>query len=80
VGRPPKSGIQVKLVDLGYRAQTWDKERGVVTKIEWHDGELVPRIGFILTNSKLPAGNVVKVYNGRGDVENRIKECKNTLR
>jgi Transposase DDE domain group 1 len=25
------------------------------------------------------AGKVVKAYNGRGDVENRIKEAKNTL-
>jgi hypothetical protein len=33
-----------------------------------------------VTNSRLPAGKVVKVYNGRGDVENRIKEGKNTLR
>jgi hypothetical protein len=30
-------------------------------------------------NSRLPAGTVVKVYNGRGDVENRIKEGKNTV-
>lgn len=80
VGRPPKSGVQVKLVDLRYQAQSWDRERRVVAKIEWHDGELFPRIGFIVTNSKLPAGNVVKVYNGRGDVENRIKEGKSTLR
>ncbi|MBI5569051.1 MAG: IS1380 family transposase [Desulfomonile tiedjei] len=80
VGSPPKSGIQIRLVDLRYQAQTWDKERRVVVKIEWHDGELFPRIGFIVTNSKLPAGKVVKVYNGRGDVENRIKEGKNTLR
>lgn len=27
-----------------------------------------------------PASKVVKVYNGRGDVENRIKEGKNPLR
>jgi len=80
VGRPPKSGIQVKLVDFRYQAQTWDRERRVVAKIEWPDGELFPRIGFIVTNSKLPAGKVVKVNNGRGDVENRIKEGKNTLR
>ena len=33
-----------------------------------------------MTNSKLPAGKVVKVYNGRGDVENRSKEGKNTPR
>ncbi|MBM4328811.1 MAG: IS1380 family transposase, partial [Deltaproteobacteria bacterium] len=80
VGRPPKDGIQVKLVDLRYQAQTWDRERRVVAKIEWHDGELFPRIGFIVTNSRLTAGKVIKVYNGRGDVENRIKEGKNTLR
>jgi hypothetical protein len=80
VGRPPKVGIQVKLVDLRYQAQTWDRERRVVAKIEWHDGELFPRIGFIVTNSRLTAGKVIKVYNGRGDVENRIKEGKNTLR
>ena len=33
-----------------------------------------------MTNSWLPAGKAVKVYNGRCDVENRIKEGKNTLR
>jgi len=80
VGRPPKSGIQIRLVDFRYQAQTWDRERRVVAKIEWHAGELFPSIGFIVTNSRLPAGKVVKVYNGRGDVENRIKEGKNTLR
>ncbi len=80
VGRFPKNGIQIKLVDLRYQAQTWDRERRGVAKIEWHDGELFPRIGFIVTNSRLPAGKVVKVYNGRGDVENRIKEGKNALR
>ncbi len=52
----------------------------MVAKIEWHDGELFPRIGFIVTNSRLTAGKVIKVYNVRGDVENRIKEGKNTLR
>jgi hypothetical protein len=57
-----------------------DKERRVVAEIEWHDGKLFPKIGFIETNSKLAAGKVVKVYNGRGDLENRIKEGKNTLR
>ncbi len=80
VGRPPKSGIQIRLVDFRYQAQTWERERRVVAKTEWHAGEVFPRIGFIVTNSKLPAGKVVKVYNGRGDVENRIKEGKNTLR
>ena len=52
----------------------------MVAKIEWHRSELFPRIGFVVTNSRLPADKVIKVYNGRGIVENRIKEGKNTLR
>ena len=80
VGRPPKSGIQVKIVDLHYQAKSWSRARRVVAKIEWHRGELFPRIGFVVTNSRLPAGKVVKVYNGRAEIENRIKEGKNTLR
>ena len=80
VGRPPKSGIQVKVVDLQYQAKTWHKARRVVAKIEWHEDELFPRIGFVVTNSRLPAGKVIKVYNGRAEIENRIKEGKNTLR
>ena len=80
VGRPPRSGVQVKYVDMTYQAKSWDSPRRVIAKIEWHMGELFPRSYFIVTNSKLPAFSVVKVYNGRGDVENRIKEGKNTLR
>ncbi len=80
VGQPPQSGIQVRIVDLHYQAKSWSRPRRVVAKIEWHKGELFPRIGFVVTNSRLPTGKVVKVYNGRGDVENRIKEGKNTLR
>jgi len=33
----------------------------------------------MVTDSKLPAGKVLKVCNGRGDVEKRIEEGKNTL-
>ncbi|MGA8572822.1 MAG: IS1380 family transposase [Desulfobaccales bacterium] len=80
VGRAPKSGIQVKVVDLQYQAKSWHKLRRVVAKIEWHRGELFPRIGFVVTNSRLPAAKVIKVYNGRAEIENRIKEGKNTLR
>jgi hypothetical protein len=80
VGRPPKSGIQVRIVDLHYQAKSWSRPRRVVAKIEWQRGELFPRIGFVVTSSRLPAGKVVKVYNSRAEVENRIKEGKNTLR
>jgi hypothetical protein len=77
---PPRSGVQVKYVDLQYQAGSWDRPRRVVAKIEWHFGELFPRYYFVVTNSRLASSKVVKVYNGRGDVENRIKEGKNTLR
>ena len=54
------------MVDLQYQAKSWYKPRREVAKIEWHRGELFPRIGFVVTNSRLPAGQVIKVYNGRG--------------
>jgi hypothetical protein len=80
VGRPPKSGVKVQHIEFYYRAGSWKKRRRVVCKIEWHNDELFPRVGFIVTNSTHPAWKVVKVYNGRANVENRIKEAKNTLR
>jgi hypothetical protein len=80
VGRPPKHRPQVRIVEFEYLAKKWAKPRRVVCKIEWHAGELFPRVGFIVTNSKLSPEKVVRVYNGRGDVENRIKEGKLTLR
>ena len=75
VGRPLLNGVQVKIVEFRYQAGSWSKPRRVVCKIEWHSGG-----GFIVTNSRLPKAKVIRVYNGRGDVENRIKEGKNTLR
>ena len=44
-----------------YQANSWHKPRRVVAKIEWHPGELFPRIGFVVTNSRLPAAEVTKV-------------------
>ena len=43
-------------------------------------GELFPRVGFVVTNSNMEAQRVITVYNGRAEIENRIKEGKNTLR
>ena len=47
---------------------------------EWHQGELDPRVGFIVTNLNRPAERVVKFYNGRGTAEQWIREGKNALR
>ena len=51
-----------------------------MAKVEWHQGELYPRVGFIVTNLKRPAERVSKFYNGRGTAEQYIKEGKLALR
>ncbi len=53
--------------------------RRVVAKVEWHPGELYPRVGFIVTNLSRPAARVTKFYNGRGTAEQWIKEGKNAI-
>jgi len=65
--------------DFLYRAGSWDRTRRVIAKIEWHAGELFPRIGFIVTNLSRAAKNVVWFYNQRGRCENWIKEGKYAL-
>jgi hypothetical protein len=56
------------------------KPRRVVAKVEWHPGELVPRVGFIVTNLSRPAERVVAFYNKRGTCEQRIKEGKGAIK
>jgi hypothetical protein len=51
----------------------------VVAKVEWHAGELFPRVGFVVTNLRRSPRRVVKFYNGRGTAEQWIKEGKNAL-
>ena len=78
VGRPPKKPI-IWYDDFRYQAGSWDRPRRVIAKVEWHQGELFPRVGFIVTN--MPAGpeGVVHFYNGRGTAEQWIKEGKYAL-
>lgn len=78
VGRPPKKPV-VWFDDFMYRAASWDKPRRVVAKVEWHHGELFPRVGFIVTNMSARAEGVVRFYNGRGIAEQWIKEGKYAL-
>jgi len=49
----------------------------VVAKIEWHAGELFPRVSFIVTNSAKHSKNVVRFYNGRGTLSNGSRHEKN---
>ena len=48
--------------------------------MEFHAGELFPRLGFIVTNIKLANRKVVHYYNQRGRAEQWIKESKQAVR
>ena len=50
----------------------------VVAKV-WRQGELFPRVGFIVTNMSAGPEGVVHFYNGRGTAEQWIKEGKYAL-
>ncbi len=52
----------------------------MVAKVEWHQGELFPRVGFIVTNMSASTEGVVHFYNGRGTAEQWIKEGKYAVR
>jgi hypothetical protein len=78
VGRPPEKPI-IRYHDFPYQAGSWDRPRRVVAKVEWHRGELFPRVGFIVTNLSAKPEGVVHFYNGRGTAEQWIKEGKYAL-
>jgi hypothetical protein len=79
VGRPPHY-VQRFYDSFFYQAASWSKARRVVAKVEWHPGELYPRVGFIVTNLSRPANRVVNFYNQRGTAEQWIKDDKNAIK
>ena len=79
VGRPSHKP-KVFYHSFQYQAKSWQHSRRVVAKVEWHAGELFPRVGFIVTNLTKHSKNVVKFYNGRGTAEQWIKEGKNAVK
>jgi Transposase DDE domain group 1 len=52
----------------------------VIAKVEWHPGEMYPRVGFIVTNMSQPAERVVAFYNKLGTSEQWIKEGKSAIK
>jgi Transposase DDE domain group 1 len=79
VGRPPNH-VRRSHASFRYQAGSWATPRRVIAKVEWHPGELVPRVGFIVTNMSRPAERVVAFYNQRGTAEQWIKEGKGAIR
>src|SRR5689334_11279208 len=79
VGRPPHE-VRRYHASYRYQAQSWSKSRHVVAKVEWHPGELYPRVGFIVTNLARSAEGIVAFYNRRGTCEQWIKEGKGAIK
>jgi hypothetical protein len=79
VGRPPHT-VRRRYSTFRYQAASWSKPRRVVAKVEWHLGELFPRVGFMITNTARRSRNVVEFYNQRGTAEQRIMEWKGPLK
>ena len=61
------------------QAHRWDRPRRVVAKVQWHQGELFPRVGFIVTNLDWSAKRVTRFYNRRGLAEQWIKKGRYAL-
>jgi hypothetical protein len=68
VGRPSHKPV-VRYKSFLYQAASWTMARRVAAKVEFHCGELFPRVGFIVTNLALDNRAVVRFYNKRGTAE-----------
>ncbi len=79
VGRPSHRPL-VRHKSFLYQAESWNKARRVVAKVEFHAGELFPRVGFIVTNLETDSRAVVRFYNKRGTAEQWIKEGKQAVK
>jgi len=79
VGRPSHKPV-VWYKGFLYQAASWKTARRVVAKVEFHAGELFPRVGFIVTNLEAPSQAVVRFYNKRGTAEQWIKEGKQAVK
>src|ERR1022692_3999132 len=79
VGRPSYRPV-VRYRSFLYQVATWNRARRVVAKVEFHFGELFPRVGFIVTNLATDNRTVVRFYNKRGTAEQWIKEGKQAVK
>ena len=46
----------------------------VIAKVEWHPGELFPRVGFVVTNMPMEADWIIQFYNQRGTASTSKRE------
>ena len=77
VGRPPHE-VRRSTPASATRPRPGAEPRRVVAKVEWHPGELYPRVGFLVTNLCRPPERVVAFLQSArhgGAVDQRGQEC-----
>jgi Transposase DDE domain group 1 len=79
VGTPPNE-VWRSFANFTYQAGRSAKARRVVANVEWHPGELYPRVGFVVRNMARPAEGVIAFYNKRGTCEQWVKEGKGAMK
>jgi hypothetical protein len=79
VGRPSHKPV-IGYKSFLYQAASWKTERRVVAKVEHHQGELLPRVSFIVTHVILPSRAVGRFYHKRGTAEQWIKAGKHAVK
>ena len=63
-----------------YQAAGWKTARRVVAKVEFHFGDLFPRVWFVVTSLETDRRAVVRFYNKRGAAEQLTKEGEQAVR
>jgi len=71
-----KTGTKQRMIDqFDYAARSWDRQRHVITRLEYEQRGANPR--FVVTNLEGdPAALYEQLYCARGEAENRIKEAQ----
>ena len=63
---------------FSYRAKRWPRRRRILVKVEVNP--LGTNVRCVITNRRGRAADLFVLYQGRGEVENRIDELKNELK
>jgi hypothetical protein len=71
-----RTGVKQRWIDeFTYAAETWNRERRVITRLEYGAQGTNPR--FVVTNLQAEATDLYeRLYCARGEAENRIKEVQ----
>jgi hypothetical protein len=75
VGRPPNE-VRRLHANFSYQAGSWTKPRRVIAKVEWHPGELYPRVGFIVTNLSRRRSALLSSTTSAGHASNRSRRAR----